>query len=803
MQFPTDTDLAEVVFNSTRVIHGLLEFDWNTNLLFDHEYTDLSDIIDSVDIERSITGDLPEQVSTIDGFASGEMTVVLSGKRRESEMTARDLFSPYLLNSPLQGLDVPGTFVKYSRVYYTDEGPKTVRQFTGWVRDFSISRDDDTVSMTCSDVQDVTSRLVTLPHWAMAASLPGFPIDSGATPSQLTWAVQETLRQCGRPPYPQPRPDALYFASCTGSMLPAVGYGTIADGGITGNVTASGALYIIGEHGVSTNYGISAASWESNFSYGTTNQPFSVTGNGTGLPATTLALAGWFYSDGTLVEDANKMSQVRFYTDVSLTGLPYLPVVLSVHKTGRCIIEVTDSLSRVWRWEIGFNTTLGFHYVEARINFASGLVTATLRIDDTLITLTQTSNPGAFGFTHLATNYISSTTYQNRVYITANVPSQHIMVYGGVTSTLPAYDTQTKRPVTYDGHPLAVIHGRSGTELTHYPDVYHQNGWEVMQELARSEFSVVHTDEFATVHYIPHANLREDWHDQLDDGNQPTYTDEKLLGMILNPTFDGYKNVIYSNYTDRRGSYRHIWQDNDFQLYLGISNTDRWFTIQASELVSVGPGPLIRYSPGAQIPTAVSGCYGVYYDSQGTATMDGVVYVYHDQDQRTFRLRLQTPTLVGHNAVQYSGIDGQGAGIYVSAYTYSDAQNYGAQTSYPIGIAERGVQELRLNDSEWRQTLLSTTEVIQSVLADTIFPAPLVENISIPADARLQLRDVMYLRSEAGVTGALLGQLVGRTISDSPSGGYTDFLNVRVLRAPGEWLLGDVEFSILGQTTIL
>src|SRR5690606_39376711 len=62
MQFPPGDDIADALRDAlesgTRRIYLRVEFDWNRDGNFDHLYSDLSPIVQSVSDDRQVTGDL-------------------------------------------------------------------------------------------------------------------------------------------------------------------------------------------------------------------------------------------------------------------------------------------------------------------------------------------------------------------------------------------------------------------------------------------------------------------------------------------------------------------------------------------------------------------------------------------------------------------------------------------------------------------------------------------------------------------------------------------------------------------------
>src|SRR3982750_1733400 len=169
MQLPSDADLAEALAAPIVSIRPLLEFDWLRDCTFTSSvYADQSELVSSVDVDfASLPSDLPSEINTVVCSPSAVMTARLRGVETVSGIFATQLWSKYYRPSPLFTFTKEGTPVRYSRVVQTKSGPRTIRQFTGWVSEYLLDEASDTVTLTCSDVYDLQTSLVTLPVWAI------------------------------------------------------------------------------------------------------------------------------------------------------------------------------------------------------------------------------------------------------------------------------------------------------------------------------------------------------------------------------------------------------------------------------------------------------------------------------------------------------------------------------------------------------------------------------------------------------------------------------------------------------------
>lgn len=60
-----------------------LKADWNRNGLYDHALSDLTDLVEQVQVGRALSGTLPVEVGLVEGYSSAELAVTLSGRWRK------------------------------------------------------------------------------------------------------------------------------------------------------------------------------------------------------------------------------------------------------------------------------------------------------------------------------------------------------------------------------------------------------------------------------------------------------------------------------------------------------------------------------------------------------------------------------------------------------------------------------------------------------------------------------------------------------------------------------------------------
>lgn len=874
MQFPDDADLAAAIANPERIVDALVEFDWNRDGTYSHQYADLSWLVtDAIVDTAAITGNLPEQVNTVVGYSSAELTLRLGGTRFGADldaeiaallndewnealatqgMTAEQLFSPYWTPSPLYGFKVAGTPVRYWRIELTATGDRVVRQFTGHVRSFQIDRVDRSVQVIASDVLTLQNAPVTLPMWARVA-YPGDALAGCSRPIETGWAVEECFRQASIPTGPVARADAVAYWSCNGSLLPSVG--TISDGHAEGEWAHSlrwqtHPLFVNGLYGLAPNTtgNTPTAELDRHRNVGLAITPRAVTVPPDNATAQVIGFAAWVYVDTTTgftgTSPYNDTRQMRVFLSLwrahdttnpeNYASNPLLGTgegtVDEHERRGVCFYVAANGAWRAEvrhggttigaRWGNSTALTTGWHYIDLRVRFTSTtleMVSAT--IDDTpgtWSTLVAPTGPFIGAGSYKPGADLAEFMYNAAVLYTG-ITCQHVQLFADTSTGIAPYTSGQGLPPKRDSRPLAKLPAGTTGDLTWIPDVFQQPAWEVLKEIAASELAIVHTDEFGTVSFVPNYQARVEADNKLAR-DMPTITDDNLLGFMVNPTEDQYRNIISIGYTEKFAETGTIWSLQNWRRFTTPENfnqnewhpVDNLIAVNTKKVATVhttlGTDPNYTHNDKGTVNEGVA----VYAEDSSTYAPYGwLLRPRADETRRRgFWMRRFTDDLTAsYTAIQYtkkwaSGQDDFTPFAYVGGMTYGPSESSTVESRNDTEIAAFGERILTLPASDWRSFKDSAELIADSLLGDTTTPAPVVDGVEIPSDPRLQLRDVVRLRSEDGITGAIFAQIIGIRRHDGANGS-TDTLTMRVLRTPGEWILGDPDLSILGQTTIL
>lgn len=852
MQYPDDLVLDAALNQGTRVLSNKLEFDWLRDGTFSGSpYCDLSELLVSATDDRQTKGDLPEEVNTLEGFSSAELTVTLAGQR-DGELPVHKLFSTVLSASPLYVYKIRGVPIRISDIVETPAGPSSVRMFTGWVRSFEVFRKDAKVTLKCSDILDFEGQEVTLPHWS-TYDHDGLEGVSTTRPISATWAVEEILRQGGRPTGPEAHPNCVTYWTCNGSFLPSVG--SMAIGNITqrdywphhGVQFNSSPPFAQGKYGLAPvkNTGmvypdeiqspVSTLAPEMrtmNFGLCSANRRVLVPENGTGNPSVTIGMAAWVYSDGTgfgfldtnepyarISMGLDRCLNYKYVSAGTITNVTQNParpfdtesygsVGVNFFKHGGVEISVATTITALkWEWHRNVAQPIGWHYYDIRVQFTNSSISLTsLRIDDVVQTTTTIADAGQ-GYVFFQG---VPDTVTNVCYIGGDLPIQHAQIYAQPTTSMPAYVAGQGEPPTKEGRPLAVVHGGTLHELEWMPEVYKANPWQALADVASGGFDVVHTDEYGTIHYVPHYIMRTY---SIEDLPAAVYiTDDQLTDTVLTPTEDQYRNVISLAYTSRKTELVEAWKQPD------VSAT--WF-IQPGQVVTT-THPMedvigINVVPDAAVmdihsgtSVALSGPPDFYASDWATygratpithsaaiqqsnwsldstnATFGTLLYPNLDQRYISFFRFLNSSGLGGVPLI-FSWYGGDKPAVSAGGRKYSEKLEYRIERSNSTEITENGRRTLRLDANDWLQGIPSANAVGDNLLKDTIELAPIIRDLELPADPRRQLRDMIVLVPDDGISEELFCQIIG--INRTRAGdGNKDKLTLRIVFTPNEAL---------------
>lgn len=825
----TDAALEAALDEQDRRMVGRLEIDWDRDGLYSHYYSDLTDVLTECATDRSTATMLPPEINTLTGYSSGQLTATLKGRRQADELSMSELFDPYNEDSPLYNTGALLLPIRYSRVTTTAIGDVVLPVFTGFIRSAPFSRKESAVAITAGDHEDFQANPVTLPLWAVltTGAYGGFSQSKtfmGAIrPSNLVWFVEEALRQAGRPATPVPRADAVAYHTCSGSMLPSVG--RRVDAYQLPRVTVSNSSYTNPLGWIPGPYGLVPNEGNSTYNTYTATSRTLVPVSGSGSPQVNIGCSTFVKAVAT----AGSSSQYFYLDDYKYNNYWYDQagwedpdaiagaIRLRVWNDGQVDVRVRETTtgmpggSRIRDWSyIGSVVVGSWHHYNLIVKFTGSNIVPELRVDGVIKTLTASgSNPAASGYRYRVTTSVGQaggTPPSNRPNVVRDespaVPHCHAQWYVGNSST--DYDpNQVVIPTMPNGKPYAVVGNLLG-EAAWVPDVDHAGAWNVLKDIMSAEYGILWIDEYGTVRVAARSTAQNITTGQLSLATP--LTDDQLDELVVLPTLDSKRNTIVASWGFRG--------EIESEIYTQQSATER----------PTGPSDVFSSITPTQDVTAISPEMVPYpADPTGVDYTQKIVQYGWVSAVQAANLSIQASPNWGTNVLLssdsrsfnlvWSGngtedifigsmINGNQPNLGVAGRKYSELQTSVTTRSDAADVALYGTRALHIGGTDWFQTPAGAQAIADNLLVDTVHPAPMIENIKVPADPRRQLFDILRLTNETGSSGVLFGQILSKTTNDTGAD-MTDTLTLRIVNTPNTWLLGITGASELGSTTIL
>ncbi|MGW5645069.1 hypothetical protein ACWEV3_41010 [Saccharopolyspora sp. NPDC003752] len=816
MQFPDDAELAAAILANHRSFEHELLIDWDRDGQFAHPYSDLSALVSPSSVERSLTGALPPSTTIVEGTAASELKLTLVGRREPGEPTANVIFSRYAPESPLYGRTIRNTPVRYSIVVHTPSGPRSLRQFTGRIRISSTSAEHEEVSVICDEVNDLLR-----PVW-----LPAFGDVRGTDTGQMFsahWVMDRVLRANGYYQTPAAHPGACYSATLHGSTCPEVG------------LASSSTLYNPSGQWRWTGGGTEPMYFDPQ------GQEFSTSGNTAGnrIPrpnvGNTVGLGFRFKRAGSgevlLIQWLNG-KPLGIDIPSGYETAQNCALSLRLNSSGRLVLQLqnfygTNSYDKT----VTHPTTIadtGWHTVQGECSFTSTGVTFRLQLDGGQWETTTLA--GAYPAYTAAAPFPPYPYIEWPVWVQcqAFAPVTNIQTYSTTTPMITAFPADFAPSARLD---------QSHNRLTAVPEFIERPSWDILKELANTEFGSLYVDEFGVVQFRNMASAREAKAvaDREFDASQ-------FGGLTITDSTDNVANVIRGKIKPYTVGPKTVFDaSKDTTVWDKRTGDPVQTTYAALDDLTAQPKngiPSITIWPEVRsmlwpttigrntIPFITSATWGdgkddivhgvcavhaangtepgskptvdVWIDSQNTLYLaifnqnnayavqisNGVIDAAHPPgSQRDGRSLQYTLRIAGVVLLEQPEIE----------YKVRDAES----------IALNGYQPYDMPMNSWTQSHAAMTYIAGELLADMARnPIPLVEDITVPGDPRVQLGDCIEITDAGPLGGSLTAVITGIRRSLS-SDGLTDTYTLKLINRPAEWILGDPVYGVLGTSTIL
>lgn len=791
MQTHGGTAAENAVLSPEREFIVRLKVDWNMNGLYDHVLSDLSGRVKSTTTDRSLRGDLPEDILSIQGASAASLDVVLHGSYLNVPLYS--IFSPYQPDSPFWGKDLVGPEITYELGLVTATGTVWYPQFVGFVRTVEPDRGTGYVTITALDRVELLRRPVMFPGFAMYE--PQRNINGRILGQQIDsqWVIDHCLRPSNVSPTPY-RPS------------------TREENGLSENDRTGPQLWISGVGGYLPSIG-----WLDNYpaqefpQTETTNLPMYEQ-SGTRHPA--VGTTGPRPKSMTAVTTSpNDVNQYwgRTRTSVNPFGIQVMGFTLVQRGTGGTYwqtvpevdvltihpgysltirVKVGDS-GKVWTtWTGSDGTTVftspkvsipvstesariivswdAFHPSGPKVHVQAG--SASSGADWTLLAGTPVYNSTSYDvFQGLVT--IQRDLGLNDVFWTATN-------FGSLT--VAGAQAWAGKTATY-----GAVLDPGLNRLTYLPGRRAEDAWEVISDVVGAEFGAAHWDEAGIFRFWNRDTLRSKSTQIVRN-----ITLDHLTSLKITNTLDGVRNIWSMDSGRKVARLQHvITAESPDQFYVGAGER-RDYVISNENVVAVDPGFPQRNStlPGSPFPAWSPDNYQAYV----VQWFEGGVWVENDAK------------VSGVDIVPYHNENGD---MIVAMYNgYGEPARLATNAGQPA-LVIAGTQIIDLGPSlntvkditsinkykgrniklsgDWYQEFSNQNNLLNTMLARTSRPVPTTDQITLAGDPRIQLADAVRIRDPEGFGDAFDVQIYGvRRVFDVDTG-LTDTYAIELSRTPG------------------
>ena len=801
---------AETAITSSerRFIHEVL-VDWNNDGQFDHPLSDLGGYVDSIDLDRSLSGSAPAEIMLIEGSAAAELTLSLGGEYKSLPLTG--VFSPYNQLSPMYGDSMVGAEITYRIGVETPTSTFWYSQFIGNVRTVTPRRADNTVEITALDRVEKLRKPVILPPWAMS----DIHVQYGELDSQLcrsSWVIDHCLRHCDVSPSPK-RPPFMEELSTSG----VVNEGDGPQFWLTGNGSYLPTIGWLDNPSASTFPDDSTAMYAD---AGPRHPDAPVTAQ------RPLALAGLgtpIRESGQYVSPPGHQGVVRYWA-LSRDGIN----PTATHYFGFTINTTGPNANRYQT--VGLHTVLEVmlgRYYAIYIDIQAGQIRtrwerlAAWSHDGSEQLLDQITDSGAWvnlptGVEHIdvfaewdlsgtGTRYYLDVNGSNTGWVTVHeyVPQDihYDQIAGRVTigqalslsdvyfSSRRYFDPQIRpgegfREATYRAE-LDIGKNR----FSNMPSAKPQEAWQTITDVAAAEMGSVFWDEEGVFRF---------WNQDTILGKQRSVVRSLSLDqasdLVITNSLDSVRNVYTIGTNHKRGAVDNvIFEADDVNQFYVPAGTEKTFRVWADDVMSPLPFLLTKHlsqegliSPfwhdgvthgyccqwledneWYERPELISGVdIHVYF------TVDGylVIRIWNGYE---FPVRLAS----GGNENSQPALRVRGTKIIEDANCY--VWSRGTES-----IRRYGARNLELS-GDWYQDTIEGLDLISQLRRRTEVPIPATDGIEIAGDPRLQLGDTLSLYDPSGLGEDIRVQLLGISRRYSRDEGLRDTLTVEMVNPAG------------------
>lgn len=747
------TAYGKVVASPDRAYALRVTIEWDSVVPEEYQTLGALTIAGVPTFERELQTDMPATTRFVAGRASTELDMTLAGlvtttpgiAPEPEELTIAWLLGQYQSTSPLYRQSALGTPVSYDMGLLTGdpdeteapyEGVEFVRVFTGYIDDYTVDSAAGTATLVCLDGK---ANLTTAPQ------LPPMVTDLANMPLPTSEFALDTVIRPQYLTWPAIRADCILAAGMRGAACPLVGTLAVSEGVVFGPGKFGTALM--------------------DTSFVAYNLPRAVDG-------ANLFFEFWATCTST------EVVQVGIQSDGSVN--PEWVISAGIATNGFELSAILPSGAFGASWSGALPTDGLPHYFAASVNGTA----ARLSIDGAVQPFTVASMAGtAMAFAAVNCFDTASST---------PVPTIEAVQITTESSSAILNDTFT---------PNAVL-DPSLNNLTALPDIAGTDTWTVVQDIADAEQGIAFFTEWGIFRFLNRATLRS-------MPNVFTFSDTsglvKLEQENAQAALANHIQVPVNQLAIQ--AFASVW---DSPTAVAIRPRQKYSTVASTQNPVVDIGTAIEIIPATDALDNGHSGYRASRSADGTGASVRNLPMTVSQigptavgltitNPNAFTVWLVTPANAGFNtndvgqpALSIGGraivstVGTNGGGVIADSQWPSVFD--GGALANPAGEIL-----LALSSNVWRQDLASCQQLADDILSDLAISRPQWNDVTVVACPPLQIGDRVTLIHEA--SGMNEDAIVNRIeLNDD----MTMSLDLRAVRAPGGWLLGQLGDSELG-----
>lgn len=757
MQHHTNVNLAAYLVSPHSVLDHELKIDWD-NTGFTNTYSDMSEIYEDLQIERHLKGDIPDDLNAVEGYSVAELKITLGGRRSQDTLDIHALImSPA---SPLVGTADPiglGCAITYRVIVPLSGTPLVIDQFVGIIRTVDPQL-DGTVKITALDLMDLLSRTVSLyPIAVDYMRILASPTLLAAERQKfnLTWALDQVLRQCGLFCSPavvtnSATKKSYFCATLNGTWFPDPGLENPIYSTVTSVVQPPDLPFIAGLYGFAAN-GTTGSFGQYNF--------LRISANW--IKGETHQMGGYVFGPRAI-----QSGTTTCICDVTLSGDPDLAgrcqMQLFLSTTGVVTARLVQLTGQTYDVTFTGPTITGgaaWHYVAVGLEWrtSNSGVTAWYNVDGVVTSVVN------------ATVLLAFTVFKNyaTVRLQSKMPTQHVQWWKNISGSLI---WTRDLPVSTTGVSPQTSLELAMSNLTAIPDVYQTKGLEVVKDMMSAELGVLYSTESGLIKFM----TRDSVNSSRSPAHSITLTEDDLSGLVVHLRKDSFVNSIVTESSLLLLLPVVAYKSDLAERFDTVASTTGIFHILLDDIHNLSVFFSVPFvNPWPAGGTGISSGFHVIKVSDGTIP-SGVFVSVIMRDQRKLEIQVINTSAF---TVRLSSA-GEPA-LHVPGYGISVFSEQRSVLENASSIALRGTQSLTLSRNDWRTHAASVDAIGASLLADVAIPTAVIEPVEVRSDPRIQLNDLVYINTDK--MGQLETSIIGYTRRVTRGAYPVDTYTLRVL----------------------